>query len=235
MIEQCPRLGVTTLLSMHFDHNEATRRINESLGFERLGHLTEIAIVQGHKRGLVISALRIPASEPDVRVLEFLDRLLQQEPVRALLDVVVVRAEQHLRDDPAAVMAWEAIPLEVYGTPLPGSIHSSWVFILRAHVATGAERHPNSRQRMMSYRGSGDLQTRTGERWESNLLVSDRHLPLEQRWVSIPENVWHQAVTPGADWVVVSFHTVPAEELIEERPDPSDAGSTRQRRYLEMT
>ncbi|HEX4613820.1 MAG TPA: GNAT family N-acetyltransferase [Urbifossiella sp.] len=60
VIEQCPRLGVTTLLSMHFDHNEATRRINESLGFQQLGHLTEIAVVQGQKRGLIISALRIP-------------------------------------------------------------------------------------------------------------------------------------------------------------------------------
>ena len=60
VIGECPRLGVTTLLSMHFDHNEATRRINESLGFERLAHLPEIAVVQGHKRGLVISALRIP-------------------------------------------------------------------------------------------------------------------------------------------------------------------------------
>lgn len=59
VIAECPRLGITTLLSMHFDHNEATRRINESLGFERMGHLTEIAVVQGHKRGLVISALRI--------------------------------------------------------------------------------------------------------------------------------------------------------------------------------
>src|SRR3954453_12242783 len=60
VIEQCPRLGVTTLLSMHFDHNDATRRINESLGFTQMGHLTEIAVVQGHKRGLVIWALRIP-------------------------------------------------------------------------------------------------------------------------------------------------------------------------------
>jgi L-amino acid N-acyltransferase YncA len=59
MIEHCPQLGVTTLLSMHFDHNDATRRINESLGFQQVGHLTEIAIVNGRKRGLVISALRI--------------------------------------------------------------------------------------------------------------------------------------------------------------------------------
>jgi L-amino acid N-acyltransferase YncA len=60
VIGECPRLGITTLLSMHFDHNEATRRINTRLGFEQMGHLTEIAVVQGHKRGLIISVLRIP-------------------------------------------------------------------------------------------------------------------------------------------------------------------------------
>jgi L-amino acid N-acyltransferase YncA len=65
VIEQCPRLGVTTLLSMHFDHNEATRRINASLGFEQCGHLREIAVVQGQKRGLIISALRIPAQDSE--------------------------------------------------------------------------------------------------------------------------------------------------------------------------
>ncbi len=59
MIEHCPALGVTTLLSMHFDHNEATRRMNDKLGFVPMGHLTEIAIVQGVNRGVVISALRI--------------------------------------------------------------------------------------------------------------------------------------------------------------------------------
>ena len=60
VIGECPRLGVTTLLSMHFDHNDATRRINESMGFEQMGHLSEIALVQGLKRGLVIWGLRIP-------------------------------------------------------------------------------------------------------------------------------------------------------------------------------
>ena len=59
MIEACPKLGVTTLLSMHFDHNEATRRMNDALGFVPMGHLTEIAVVKGVRRGLVISALRI--------------------------------------------------------------------------------------------------------------------------------------------------------------------------------
>jgi phosphinothricin acetyltransferase len=65
VIEQCPRLRVTTLVSMHFDHNQATRRINESLGFQQMGHLPEIAVVQGQRRGLVISALRIPPKPAD--------------------------------------------------------------------------------------------------------------------------------------------------------------------------
>ena len=60
MIEHCPRLGVTSLVSMYFDHNPATARINEQLGFEKAGHLSEIAVVNGEKRGLIISILRIP-------------------------------------------------------------------------------------------------------------------------------------------------------------------------------
>ena len=68
MIAHCPALGVTTLLSMHFDHNAATKHLNDRLGFVALGHLTEIAVVNGVKRGLVISALRIapaPTGTPD--------------------------------------------------------------------------------------------------------------------------------------------------------------------------
>ena len=63
MIEACPRLGVENLLSMYFDHNEATQRLNDKFGFEGVGHLPEIAEVFGEKRGLRISLLRITKSE----------------------------------------------------------------------------------------------------------------------------------------------------------------------------
>ena len=63
MIEACPRLGVENLLSMYFDHNEATQRLNDKFGFESVGHLPEIAEVFGEKRGLRISLLRITKSE----------------------------------------------------------------------------------------------------------------------------------------------------------------------------
>ncbi len=165
-------------------------------------------------------------------ILESLDALLQSDAVRAGISPIVTRVARNLVRDRAALMAWESIPLSIYGESLPPFIRSSWVFILRAGATTGAERHPNSHQRMMSFRGTGDLQTRGEADWQSHLLISNRDADLEQRWVSIPTNVWHQAIVPDVDWVVVSFHTVPAEQLIEERPDVADASLTHQRRYV---
>ena len=113
---------------------------------------------------------------------------------------------------------------------LPPDIRSSWIFILRAGTDTGAERHPDSHQRMMTFAGTGDMkvdakgtphdvETESEIVWQSHALVGDSAADLEQRWISIPRNVWHRPVIPrGVDWIVVSFHTVPATELIEERP-----------------
>ncbi|MCI0703696.1 MAG: N-acetyltransferase family protein [Planctomycetia bacterium] len=59
MIAACPHLGITTLLGMYFDHNEASRKLCDSLGFEQVGHLARIANLDGAIRGLIIAALRI--------------------------------------------------------------------------------------------------------------------------------------------------------------------------------
>src|ERR1700752_2614076 len=100
-------------------------------------------------------------------VLELLDAILASEGVRAQIRPVIKRVAQNLAGDPAASMAWEPIPLGVYGASLPSFIRSSWVFILRAGATTGAERHPNSHQRMMSFQGAGDLETGGEGRWKS--------------------------------------------------------------------
>ncbi len=85
----------------------------------------------------------------------------------------------------------------------------------------------------MSLRHAADLQTWEAGRWQSNVLVSDPTAAMERRWLSIPVNVWHQPVMADGDWTVVSFHTVEAAELIEERPTgkPDEPG-TKQRRYV---
>ena len=169
-------------------------------------------------------------------ILQSLDEILRSKEIKKKVLPIVERVRRDLTQKPKAVMAWEPIPLTTFGNGLPPGIRSSWVFILRAGVNTGPERHPNSHQRMMSLEGTGDLQMTTSldAPWQSHVLESNPKESLEQRWVSIPQNVWHQpVVSKEADWVVVSFHTVPAEELIEERPAPDSATGTRQMVYLE--
>lgn len=166
--------------------------------------------------------------------LEQLDRILRLDRVRKQISPAISRVRAELAQKPKAVMTWQPIPLDIFGGTLPVGIRSSWVFVLRAGTDTGAERHPNSHQRMMSMEGRGDMRTEQAGKWQSNLLISEPGASLEQRWISIPPNVWHRPVIGDeADWVVVSFHTVPAEELIEERPSLTNADGTKRMRYLD--
>ena len=165
--------------------------------------------------------------------LETLDTILRSEDVRERIGAIVERVHAELVHKKEAVMTWESLPLAIFGRALPPGIRSAWVFVLRAGADTGAERHPNSCQRMMSFEGSGNMQTGEPGQWKSNVLVSDPKALLERRWISIPPNVWHRPlVGADADWAVVSFHTVPADELIEERPDSSRKDGTKQMKYL---
>jgi hypothetical protein len=171
--------------------------------------------------------------QEEFRILEALDLAVKSEAIRPKIQAIVARVEQKLRESPNDVLAWEPIPLDFYTAPLPETIRSSWVFMLRASTTTGPERHPNSHQRMMSYRGSGDFQTRPADDWCSHLLTSDPTAPIAERWISIPPYVWHQGVVPGENWVVVSFQTAAEHELIEERPVTEGKGAVRQRKYAE--
>ena len=165
--------------------------------------------------------------------LESIEAVLRSENVREQIRPIVERIRAELRRKKEALMTWEPIPLTVFGRALPPEIRSAWVFVLRAGADTGAERHPNSHQRMMSFEGSGDLQTGEPGQWQSNVLVSSSEVSVERRWISIPPNVWHRPVIGAdADWAVVSFHTVVADELIEEEPDASSKDGTKQMKYL---
>jgi len=165
--------------------------------------------------------------------LESIETVLRSENVGEQIRPIVERVRAELRRKKEALMTWEPIPLTVFGRALLPEIRSAWVFVLRVGADTGAERHPNSHQRMMSFEGSGDLQTGEPGQWQSNLLVSSSEVSVERRWISIPPNVWHRPVVGAdADWAVVSFHTVVADELIEEKPHASSKDGTKQMKYL---
>ena len=181
--------------------------------------------------------VNIRGMTPEERMrLESIEIVLRSDTVREQIRPIIERVRAELVRKNEALMTWEPIPLTVFGRALPPEIRSAWVFVLRAGADTGAERHPNSHQRMMTFEGSGDMQTEQRGQWQSNVLVSDHKAPLERRWISIPQNVWHRPVVgAAADWTVVSFHTVPAEELIEEKRDDSSQDGTKQMKYMERT
>jgi hypothetical protein len=163
------------------------------------------------------------------KVLHDLQRAIRGALRDPRLPAIVLDAQNRLRDRPESQMTWATIPLELY-EDLPGDVKSAWVFVLRGGISTGAERHPNSRQRMVSHTGAGDLQTWEESRWRSRVLSRGENASL-----SIPPSVWHRPVTPaGPDWTVLSFHTVPDDQLIEERPiddEHPDRGASRSELY----
>jgi hypothetical protein len=171
---------------------------------------------------------------------------VDSDPLIATLNPIVGKAavaeavRQTLRkvlqelDASERIMAWDTVPLAVFGDDLPQSIRSCWVFAIRANAATGAERHPNSHQRSLSLAGQGTFELRAGGEWTSHPLVSIEPADLPRRWVSIPPSTWHRLFTGSAPWGMLSFHTVAPEDLIEERPvNENDLdGETHQKSYV---
>lgn len=59
VIEECPKLGIETLLAFIFAHNEPSIRLFLKYGFEQWGLLPNVAELDGVKRDLVILGRRI--------------------------------------------------------------------------------------------------------------------------------------------------------------------------------
>jgi len=171
----------------------------------------------------------------EVGFLERVEASIRSSASRLDLDAIIVGLARALVEHPDEIMAWETLALERFSPPLPTEIRSAWIFTLRAGVASGAERHSNSHQRSLAYRGSGEVQTREGGAWQSIPLSNDPDVPADRRWASIPAGVWHQWVVGEKDLTVLSFHTVPADELVEERPAEDGETGVRQMRYADRS
>lgn len=62
-ISQSPQLGLKTLLGFIFGHNQASLRLFEKFGFERWGHLPQVAELDGVERDVVILGKRLEAAD----------------------------------------------------------------------------------------------------------------------------------------------------------------------------
>lgn len=142
------------------------------------------------------------------------------------------RVQRSLQSRPASPQAWEPVPLDVFGADIPESIRSCWVFVLRGGGVFGAERHPNSHQRTVALNGRARFEVYENGAWSPRPV--DAGAGAEARpSVSIPPNTWHRITIGPETFVSCSFHTVPAQELIEETPIGDDLTATRQRLYHE--
>jgi quercetin dioxygenase-like cupin family protein len=98
---------------------------------------------------------------------------------------------------------------------LPGGIRSGAVFVLPAGTTPPGHHHPNSVQHMRVLAGQAVVTLRPA-------AGTAQHDPVrygvgaERPWLVIPRGVVHQIeVLPDGELVVLSFHTVPEEDLLE--------------------
>jgi hypothetical protein len=132
----------------------------------------------------------------------------------AALDAVVERSQEVL--DAAALKAramlqtgeefgWHFVPL----APLPEGIASAGLFVLPPRSRPTSHRHPNSIQHMRRLAGQARVRLTLGDQ------ALDRLVGADERWVVIQADATHQIVVGDREFVVLSFHTVPQEELLE--------------------
>jgi hypothetical protein len=193
----------------------------------------------------------------DDRTLTALQTLASDEAVARALSPVIARVERALAAGPDEPQAWEPVPLETFGVALPDEVESCWIFLLRSRGRFGAERHPNSHQRSIALRGSAAFELREGAEWvrhtvaapESRAAAPESRVGAAgvtgervgvsgtrggvpgERAISIPAGTWHRIEIGPEDFLSLSFHTVPAGELIEETPVGDDLSVTRKRLY----
>ena len=173
----------------------------------------------------------IPKEEKEILIA--IEVLLKESAIKKVIDELCIKILDRLNEEKESNLVWETLPFSLFENRMPSGIRSSWIFGIRAETVSGAERHPISHQRMMSYRGCGNFQVWDGEKWVSHILTDDFKDGIDKRWITIFPKTWHQAVVGKADWVVVSFHTVRADELVEERADSEDFSTSHSKKYLQ--
>jgi hypothetical protein len=130
-----------------------------------------------------------------------LDALVERS--QEVLDAASLKARVILRT--GAEFGWEFVSLG----PLPEGIASAGLFMLPARSRPTPHRHPNSIQHMRRLSGEARVHLTLGDE------VLDRSVGADEPWVVIQADATHQIDVGDGEFVVISFHTVPQEELLE--------------------
>lgn len=134
----------------------------------------------------------------------------------AAIEQAWAECEADLRAQAGLEMAYRAVVprLELANAEATFSL---WVFAFAPNGESDIHKHSNSTQITCTWRGQGRL--RIGEpanAIETVLLLQSPERDPKQNWVVIPPKVFHHAQAAASGWMVVSFQTVPAQELQNE-------------------
>ena len=152
----------------------------------------------------------------ELQIIQQLDALVFSKAALPAIELLAKQLTDQLHGKPTANFVRRELPLELFGASLPKEIGSSNVYVIRPSVSSGMERHPNSHQRSMSLAGEGVFELGIDQPAQFAIANKPLSTPAE-RWVNIPPNTWHQAIAGKTNWVVVTFHTAPDQDIINER------------------
>ena len=143
-------------------------------------------------------------------ILEALDHIINDPNIKDSLAPFIEEAKQ-TKEDFASI----TVPISLFKDMLPKEINLCRIFVLRAKKASRVEKHTNSFQRTLTIIGSGNTKILNNNTWTSNLR-KDSDKVIENRWLSIPADTWHQPLAEEEDWITITFHTADADEIIDE-------------------
>ena len=152
--------------------------------------------------------------------LQQLEDVITQEAVWKAIQTTLEQAKQQRAADNRE---WLVLPLDmdIYGGQLPDEFKSSRITVFRHDANTKVERHPNAIQIVRLIEGQCNIRTLSSDEhgWSSDPKDTNAET-LQGRWSVVEPNVWHCPLPVDDDgWAVLGFHTVPANELIDESPD----------------
>jgi hypothetical protein len=133
--------------------------------------------------------------------------LINQETISQTID----QLNQEIDHSPEPFV-WSVIDLDSIARPLPETIKSGWIFVLKKNVSSGCHYHPNSIQHMATIKGQG--MSKVAGEYKPLVQFGSDVSPVD-KWVVIDKNVPHEFFPERENMVVVSFHTCEATELEE--------------------
>lgn len=128
---------------------------------------------------------------------------------RKVLDVIGDLKAQLLETDEPFV--WATLTENLIGKGFPADIRSAWIFVLKPHYRTSAHYHPNSIQHTAVIEGDGQAEI-GNQQAKLDLFNLNDPQPI---WYVIEKGVSHEFLTGKSPVVVISFHTCPADDLVE--------------------